>query len=1069
MENSQHDDDAQEQGLGRGNPPSQPATQAAEGAAGVVPHRIGTTKSLLPTYKLGWEVDLDTDEQSAADSFEAGEAAQGDGKAPPLIAEQQQQQGGKEEAADHHVIIIKQNGGGGGDGDGGDKVLLEKPAAQMLKAKPLDRSSLWRALTPLQRCINSMEVKLSAQLVAGALVAMLFVLVDPLRFPLSFLAPILYLVPMVLLSQATPYWGGKLYAAASTIGYSAFSTPFGGSTVSLARVLPGAFVPWLCFLACVGLALIAVVRSLTTPQGQSAGLLSGLVYGVAVISFEYTWPARVLWKNVGWLVLATCIAGGSAAFAATLVFPLPASRGLRDTLAKVLVRLGLGVSEYGSQLFLLDDDTQQRQYAGMVRWSSRHEPADDEFLDTLRSLSTPEQLRKDRSPSSAFHVATLRPDVAKAQLALGIAAMEPPWVDGIYNLSEWNPAVNKLITTVTALEMVLEGGRHFHTRTLLKWFHEDEIPLIRYLYADMAAVCAGLAFIVRGDANRTGFSPLCRVKRVAWQRYVDVHTAGLKAAFDRYWAQVLKEDGQVIAPTSEVRALIFTAIVTHQIIIDLQELESAVKKAVKNSHYQPLDKEGATLWQKVQHWLKANFSFVVPHAKALSCYALIERWFTVFFHHLPKNLKSSESFKRTLRSRNFQFGCKWWLCTATVVVVVLSIQHIHTVSDWKPLWAYFCVVLTIFPKVDTTVLRALLRIIATIIAAAIAYGLMSNVDIASEPIVLGAILSVITFVMGLFLSTQFMYAVFLFIITLYTLTLQQYTPQPGDTGNWKWAVARPLEMTIGAVFAILVSNLILPWYASDEALETLAQTLEKGQNTVDIFHDEFNSIGAEVNEPAVASDKHDREPPPPPPEWKNFSVQSALIAPLSAVQLILAREAVMWKRGPLAMPPIVAQTLAGMLVLSDRLAAMAIVNKRPPIITGRQVQGMYNGDLHRFLTGPLEPQFAEVSRAAERMVKTAVDMLRSVEHTHESVSKKDIKARASAGIHELEAARLELRRQYLERRKLLHACVKCHPKFTDMPLHNYDDAALVLSWIYTYSKAMDRLTMVVRIITGADS
>jgi hypothetical protein len=111
-------------------------------------------------------------------------------------------------------------------------------------------------------------------------------------------------------------------------------------------------------------------------------------------------------------------------------------------------------------------------------------------------------------------------------------------------------------------------------------------------------------------------------------------------------------------------------------------------------------------------------------------------------------------------------------------------------------------------------------------------------------------------------------------------------------------------------------------------------------------------------------------PPPPPPAAPDQSsapavraLQSGLAAPLVAVQLSLARDAVQWRRGVLATPARIPLVLRSMLSLLDRLAALEITLQ----VSDAPITGRFTGVAFRHYFLPMEQAWREVVRAADEL------------------------------------------------------------------------------------------------------
>jgi len=65
--------------------------------------------------------------------------------------------------------------------------------------------------------------------------------------------------------------------------------------ICLARACGGAYVTALCLLTALGAAFFSILRTKADP---GSGILSILGYLISILTGEFTWPARVMWRQV---------------------------------------------------------------------------------------------------------------------------------------------------------------------------------------------------------------------------------------------------------------------------------------------------------------------------------------------------------------------------------------------------------------------------------------------------------------------------------------------------------------------------------------------------------------------------------------------------------------------------------------------------------------------------------------------------------------------------------------------------------------------------------------------------
>lgn len=233
-------------------------------------------------------------------------------------------------------------------------------------------------------------------------------------------------------------------------------------------------------------------------------------------------------------------------------------------------------------------------------------------------------------------------------------------------------------------------------------------------------------------------------------------------------------------------------------------------------------------------------------------------------------------------------------------------------------------------------------------------------------------------------------AVVLSELTFLALILCQYTGQ--DTGATSYYVARTVAVMLGLSLPVLVCNAILPWYTSEWALEKLSGAYLESIRVARLCYDKHY---VELQSASMGGQQHQQPPPAAPAQQplesdgsasrrrtpaaagpESFGdidspsgpakvpsvltrltsgipaptpapgpIHSRIAAPLVAVQISLKSDTVAWQRGVLATPPIVPALLQSMLILLDRIAALALT-LRPPSVTGSFSGGAFRHLLH---------------------------------------------------------------------------------------------------------------------------
>jgi len=180
-------------------------------------------------------------------------------------------------------------------------------------------------------------------------------------------------------------------------------------------------------------------------------------------------------------------------------------------------------------------------------------------------------------------------------------------------------------------------------------------------------------------------------------------------------------------------------------------------------------------------------------------------------------------------------------------------------------------------------------------------------------------------------------------------------------------------------------------------------------------------------------------------------LQKRIAGPLGAVQGSLEREGVLWKRGVLATPLIVQQSIQLLQEGLDRLAAMELMLSQKPIISGRFTGAPWHY-LHQPLLGltkATSDRCVEMCAATARVMGEfpAQDDLEKLEHS----------------IQGLLNARLAWRAAFRERmdnylKLILSGDGVAHPLLVNRSI---DDGIRYQSNVFAVSKAYDKLLLMV--------
>ncbi|BDA49627.1 hypothetical protein COCOBI_14-2470 [Coccomyxa sp. Obi] len=448
------------------------------------------------------------------------------------------------------------------------------------------------------------------------------------------------------------------------------------------------------------------------------------------------------------------------------------------------------------------------------------------------------------------------------------------------------------------------------------------------------------------------------------------------------------------------------------------------------------------LWKGV----KEAFGWLWPLLVLMSGYAVWEAAFLAYTQTVPQALKSLKDLRWWRKNRQLQFFFKFFGTAATMLCgILVGSYYSPAFHSWVPLYAMTTVAVVLSEKIDTTVSKGVLRVAGTAIGGTLGFLVMLRSGLATNPYALVAIVCTVTALVAPVTLTVYKYAVFLMLITFDSLILCQYSPTPGSTGSTLRYYARVVDITLGVII-VLAIELILPWYTSVASLETLGLAYKQATELVGHYYDAFHNETKLATDPnALAEEKAGVE------ALEKDLLIKKVAQPLSDVQVSLDRETVLWKRGLLVMPTIVNDTLSGLQVLQDRLAAVELMLMQRPIVSG-----YYTGHAYKNFLLPLDKGFRKVCARALELGSIVEEVL------SEEAEPKHL-LQLQTAIDNLQNARVKLRKQYVQRQ---HEFVFALHRATEPHLvdRTPDDALRYQSVMFALIRALDKCVLVARMV-----
>lgn len=457
------------------------------------------------------------------------------------------------------------------------------------------------AWTRLCGWLMSRPFQSSVQVTTGQLVTALWVVIPRLTFANSCLATVFYSVGMVMVAK-DGHIGSRLKAMVVIPGAWWVGSVCGGFTICLARACGGAYVTALCLLTALGVAFFSILRTKADP---GSGILSILGYLISILTGEFTWPARVMWRQIvvnqiliGLIAALGCLVGG------TLLLPSLATDELREVLADIIQTCGYSISGYASRIFPPEQGSSSAHEAEQRMTSTRkalqdhmefdaEKVTDTDYMSFLSATPSADSNKKSRGPKQQPipSASSIRPLLMKASGLLQEAALEPPFLlRHRVTLAKWKPVLDALedvVLQTSAMESVLEGqdsGPLLRDSDVQAVLGSNVLPVFRLLHAEVAAAAAVLARNIR---LATGHTPPRHISfEPAWAILEHELAAQIHITMKQYFHKLKEmEPDNAFRPDTLVRAILYIATLTTGIMEAVTNVDHAVAAALSTRHH----------------------------------------------------------------------------------------------------------------------------------------------------------------------------------------------------------------------------------------------------------------------------------------------------------------------------------------------------------------------------------------------------------------------------------------------------------------------------------------------------
>ncbi|GJQ10236.1 hypothetical protein GpartN1_g2027.t1 [Galdieria partita] len=700
---------------------------------------------------------------------------------------------------------------------------------------------LWR----LKQLYLSNSFRMAARACLGTLIGILFVFVPTLynAFPDAPLALIYYIINLTFFVQEL-HFGIVMQASCLTAIALIFGACFGAVAALAARASIGITI----VLAAIGTGLFTILHSDTR--------VSGMVYYTGESNFVFNLlDTRTLGNSsILYTMRITLVASAlSIVFSlvpAILIFPKFSAQDMKLSIRDALNKLGSSMSSISCVLFspylaitIIDSNDSLRgsmeRLGGSIHSGSKFKNSssnssdssldddDDTFQETLSNSDVPtRQIAVDPGTSSwlkgssyNLHVLesilegdtliSAQGNIKRARTLANYSIFEP----NLFQFMRKEPirlwlrvidAVEDLISRVDAIRSVLEGGRRrYKADTLQRW--KGLIPVMKELYARMATTCSVLGSCVSESSDNRHMYAMRHIKDeiLQMEEMERKLKSAVRSSYISYWdsTRTLRAESTAL----ELGPLMFVLVMSKSLLESLCN----INEEFFNLMIARKKKSFRRGYHNLFGWTRSLF------------------WsFEVWYHTIGNIPRNKTELYVLLGATEFHYFVKKWIGELLIIIIFLVTPLYKYVENFDGLWLWMAYMIYMTPTVEGTLIGGLVTIIGCGSGVLMGFLLMNWKQSAMEPYGLGAVIVFVTTVAVYFMNGPFYSSLLTTCTTLYVMILYQYSPYEYKA-TWHYPLARFVNISLGVIIAVFLSEFILPHSALKEARQCLALAVRK--------------------------------------------------------------------------------------------------------------------------------------------------------------------------------------------------------------------------------------------------
>ncbi|KAF8069573.1 ANTR6 [Scenedesmus sp. PABB004] len=512
-------------------------------------------------------------------------------------------------------------------------------------------------------------------------------------------------------------------------------------------------------------------------------------------------------------------------------------------------------------------------------------------------------------------------------------------------------------------------------------------------------------------------------------------------------------------------------------------------------------------------WRSAQARWLLPLARLLLVQPGLLAVRQALLVDLPAALASKQGRGALLRSRHVQAGLKLYLVAgSTMLATLVLLAYMPRIRSAAPIFGFTTACISMQPRVEATADKVVGRVLGTVVGGALGLALNSIPGIFGSPPLLLACLGLASAAAsaGAAANAQARVGVALALITLLAITacgfeLACCTPGP-HLGAIDMFLTRLGSVVAACVYVAVVNQAVLPWYTSSYALEQMAGALATAAGLFEAIHTSQtrrmraaavaagalaadggggSGAGAGAGADAAAAAAAELAALEAAEAGLHVSLRQDVLRVIVEVQLSLATESVAW-RGVLSTPQVVLDVLGALTELVEALASQRLA-LAPFTAGGAGGAGASGGDgLLRISahcasvwSEPLQPAWLDVLAAVRGLAASTEAALRDMPRAARrggcapppadaragAAAERELLARLAA----LEAARVRLRRDWLEIRTRLHRRVHAGGGGSDRERFWPTDSVHFFTFSYGASRVLNKLAGVAQACLRQDA